>query len=66
MRFFILILKFIFLISNLVFAGENLDLFQVAKEGNANQIRELIDSGKHSELIEKCEEYKSLYQKQLA
>ena len=25
----------------------------------------IVDSGNHSELIEKCEEYKSLYQKQL-
>ena len=36
------------------------DVIFVMKNG------ELIDSGKHSELIEKCEEYKSLYQKQLA
>ena len=36
------------------------DVIFVMKNG------QLIDSGKHSELIDKCEEYKSLYQKQLA
>ena len=36
------------------------DVIFVMKNG------ELINSGKHSELIDKCEEYKSLYQKQLA
>ena len=36
------------------------DVIFVMKNG------ELISSGKHSELIDRCEEYKSLYQKQLA
>ena len=36
------------------------DVIFVMKNG------QLIDFGKHSELIDKCEEYKSLYQKQLA
>ncbi len=36
------------------------DMIFVMKNG------QLIDSGKHSELIDKCEEYKSLYEKQLA
>ncbi len=37
----------------------NADIIFVMKDGR------VIDSGKHSELIDKCEEYKSLYQKQL-
>ena len=37
----------------------NADIIFVMKNG------ELIDSGSHAELIEKCDEYKSLYEKQL-
>ncbi len=37
----------------------NADIIFVMKNG------ELIDSGTHAELIEKCDEYKSLYEKQL-
>ena len=37
----------------------NADKIFVMKEGK------VINSGNHKELIEKCEEYKSLYQKQL-
>ena len=37
----------------------NADIIFVMKDGK------VINSGKHSELIDKCEEYKSLYQKQL-
>ena len=37
----------------------NADKIYVMKDG------EVIDSGNHDELIKKCNEYKSLYQKQL-
>ena len=37
----------------------NADMIFVLKNGN------IIDSGKHNFLIQNCEEYKSLYEKQL-
>ena len=45
MRFIHFIFYFMFLLNPLASAMENLDLFKVAQEGNAKQIKELIDSG---------------------
>ena len=45
MRFICFIFYFMFLLNPLASAMGNLDLFKVAQEGNAKQIKELIDSG---------------------
>ena len=45
MRHVHLIIYIIFLFFSLAIAEENLDLFKIAQEGNAEQIKELIDSG---------------------
>jgi hypothetical protein len=45
MRFLCNLYLLLFLTGTLVFAGDEVDLFQVAREGNATQMREMIASG---------------------
>ena len=45
MRFLIHLYLLIFLACTVVFAGDEVDLFRVAREGNAAQMRGLITSG---------------------
>ena len=45
MRFLCNLYLLLFLTGTLVFAGDEVDLFQVAREGNAAQMSEMIASG---------------------